>query len=64
MAEKDEFVVDSSVVNKWFLVESDSDLAADASLRSKPRMIKNCRLVFAPDLDRLEKGRHGHDNRP
>jgi len=27
MAEKDEFVVDSSVVTKWFLVESDSGLA-------------------------------------
>jgi predicted nucleic acid-binding protein len=27
MAEKDEFVVDSSVVTRWFLVESDSDLA-------------------------------------
>jgi predicted nucleic acid-binding protein len=27
MAEKDEFAVDSSVVTKWFLVESDSDLA-------------------------------------
>src|SRR5712692_2805263 len=27
MAKKDEFVVDSSVVTKWFLVESGSDLA-------------------------------------